>query len=360
MSTYKIGLWGTAQAGKTTYLAMLYQAFLENADLWEIYADDASRQFVENAYEQIYKDRIFPDKTVKETSFNYTIIVHKNLHLPEGIIPAGTEFTLHFEDAAGELYEAYYDRDLREQKLTVEQRSTIYDVTSNRPIDLFSYLAECRALMILIDPARTTIDAGHHELEGDKVFVPQQGSGYNHQRTYRELLFQLYEDLRQHHRMNHSEMPYSAFCLMKADANDHLWQARYQADEFWPKSVKLEENSEMATVQKHLGNVFFEKQLPGLVPIERVRGFLVSAIGRQQDNQPNISTGHTWQRPQTPRPAVYNHSVSHFDLPSVMNQATIFPTYHPQSIFDPNEIRPHNLIQPILWLVQRGINASRN
>lgn len=351
MPVYDIGLWGTAQAGKTTYLAMLYQAFLEDSQNWEIYANPASRQFVESAYEQIYKDQIFPDKTVNGTKFEYTVIVRKQLDFYQGSISAGTEFTLHFEDAAGELYEAYYDRTQREQTLTIEQRSTTHDLTTQRPIEVFKHLAKCRALMLLIDPARTTVQAGHHEATADKQFVPSQYSSYDHQRTYGELLFQLFEDLREHHREHSTPMPYTAFCLTKADANDHLWDARYKADDFWHPSHELESNTEMATVQKHLGGVFFQRQLPGLIEQERVRGFLVSAIGRRKNNEPNISTGHTWQRPQTPRPPTFNRVNVDFNLPSIMNRAIIFPTYRPQSIFDPSEIQPHNLIQPLLWLL---------
>ena len=94
---FKIGLWGTAHAGKTTYLAMLYHSLLSKHDEWTVTADEDSRQFVEKAFEAIMNNRTFPEKTVESRLYSYTVS-HK--HQPK-------QFTLEFRDAPGELYEEY-------------------------------------------------------------------------------------------------------------------------------------------------------------------------------------------------------------------------------------------------------------
>ncbi|MBN2304509.1 MAG: hypothetical protein JXQ72_08540 [Anaerolineae bacterium] len=365
----RIGIWGTPRAGKTTYLAMLYHTLLSDPDHWDVQAGDMlagetqagdaessgkseaeqAQKFVEQAFRDIFTGRTFPEKTVETRYYNYTVQDKR------GPTPGGEPkmMVLEFQDAPGELYEAYYHRDKRQQPgIAVAQRETGPQMADRTPQDLFDYLKACNGLLLFIDPA--------------------WGEQTRDQQNYGQLLYQLFEDLRAHRRKENTPPPKVALCLVKVDGADELWNQR-NVDEGPracyrhrpPGSIPEPAPDDCADcpILNHVGWQFMVNQLPGLIPKERVKCFTVSSIGRIVPGEDegewlsNVGMGHLWQRPLTPTPRQLKTLPNYLpgmDLSNLKIENTSgTATFEPRSICDVDKIKPYNLLAPILWLLEQ-------
>jgi hypothetical protein len=336
--SFKIGLWGTPKAGKTTYLAVLYQEFLARSDEWNIRAEEEARRFIEEARRAVFENRSFLTKTVQTARYQY-IITRLNDQ---------RTFVLEFEDAAGELYEAYYERDQRINKeIPVDQDATGPRIADRTPQELFDYLTTCDGLLIFLDP-------GWKNRTG--------------RLSQSQLLYQLFEDLRDYRKAHHQVAPRIALCLTKVDADTRLWERRHidHRQCFWHNA-----NSDKAycasqcPVYAHLGTQFMERELPGLVAKENVACFALSAVGRyrQDGSSPengagwklNVSIKRGWRRSPTPLPRSLTEALTAHDPPSLFSLNDVDdpePLCEPLSINDPEKITPFNLLEPITWMLQ--------
>lgn len=329
---FKIGIWGTARAGKTTYLAMLYHAFLSKHTEWTISADPAAREFVENARDLIFNGGIFPEKTV-ETRFYRYVITHKDR--------PNQPIELEFLDAAGELFEYYYDRERRADKPTIPQSSTEERMTNSSPAEIFNYLKSCHGVLVFLDPARGS--------EGEK------------QRPYAQLLFQLFEDLRDHFPEKRLRSgPYLAFCMTKSDGEKSLWEQRDIDNERCYRATGDTAYCEESCPIYHrlLAPPFMEKELPGMVDPDIIHCYALSAIGRQSNETTNVSRGSDWQREITPFPPVFDVSLPGM-LAYMYDEIIRDPdqqdaNFMPSSILIPKAIQQHNLLSPILWMLEKA------
>lgn len=122
----QIGVWGMRKAGKTTYLAMLFDA-LEQHSNWRIFTNEAGRKFITSHIKSIRGLKQFPFDTHpnKLETFEY-IIYYK---LQNDIENDYRRVTLTFLDVAGEFYE------------------NIEDSNEN----LLKYLSGCHGILFLMD-----------------------------------------------------------------------------------------------------------------------------------------------------------------------------------------------------------------
>lgn len=351
----RIGIWGTAGAGKTTYLAMLYHVFQMVYQEWQIRAaDDASDEFRESAYEAIFSRHRFPEKTrvTREYTFHVT-------YRGTGTRPP---LTLTFLDAAGELFEAYAEKGLRDQHIEVEQRTRSGQKSDVTPAEIFQKLVSYDALLFLIDPA----------YPGDQTW----------RTPYHELLNQLFNDMQRARGQNPGlPLPRVALCLTKIDASKRLWwDHKHDIDTLHECYRHLSSSasaaalgaaeaqcSESCLIMRHLGDgvPFLTRMLPALIPKENVACFYLSSVGRRRvagHEEPNIGVGAPWSRRDTPAPPVWGEAPdaprdgqssiapewAFLTLP--LSETQTMETYQPDLISDTTTIAPYHLIEPILWL----------
>lgn len=355
----KIGIWGTSFAGKTTFISMLYHAFEANSNQWEIFAEDDERRVLETIFNDLFYKHTFPKKTNHANRFRYVV---KRRDLPQPIqveeriaadinadnIPMGTEITLELLDVPGELYVRYYDRNRREEskRETPIGDDDTYHYDDKRPLTpnvLFEHLRSCQGILIFIDP--------NWEHEAKEPRIPQ-------------LLYQLLADLKSEQRNAERNgetltIPWIALCVMKVDGSKSLWRKR---DVLPQRCYRTGQNDHTycetsCPVYQELGSTFMLRQLPNLQPLERIRCYGVSAIGRVADDTPNVGEGFSWARPLTTEPPMLKHVAQDFDF---LKELTINPpqSYNENlflvhSINNPNQIQPHNLISPVLWIIRQ-------
>jgi hypothetical protein len=320
MTVFKIGMWGTSRAGKTTYLAMLYKEFLQDTQNWKTYTTDEARQFLERAYAQIYKEHIFPEKTVQTQNYQYHVTrVNDN-----------RSFVLEFLDTAGELYEAYYQRNQRGQHVSVAQRDTRHKRTDKTPSEIFDYLKTCDGILFFIDPSWS----GEH--------------------THAQMIWQVLEDLWQYGRDNNvMEPPLIALIVTKVDASDDYWSQRQIS---WEQCYRIDPAQKSCVgccpAYDQLKPPFMHNWLSPQPP-ERVRCFATSSIGRLDNDKLNIGEGYAWQREPTPTPTrTLSRSVPQLVyLNQVLAQRPTKATYNPNSINQPDAIQPFGLQAPIEWMI---------
>lgn len=319
----KIGIWGTARAGKTTYLALLYHVFLREHIEWEIYAGSAiAEAFIKSSFERIFEEQRFPDETFEVQHYEYH--VHSK--------STGNKFTLTFFDAPGELFENYYDPEKRVRSGSVPNSNTHERVTKEAPIEIFNKLTECDGVLVFIDPARS-----------DTMI---------RQRSYQMLLFQLFEDLRKNRREHDvaKTPPKIAFCVTKIDGRDTYWYRNHNNEICEVRTEGAVDCANGCLVYQLLGEKFMKEQLPGLHPVTLTRCFIVSSIGRDTDKHPNVSVGSRWQRSQTPKPKVFSTDGETHNSGWTFDEGTSSETFTPKSISNAAAINPRNLLQPILWI----------
>ncbi|MBN1564127.1 MAG: hypothetical protein JXA10_09825 [Anaerolineae bacterium] len=332
--SFKIGIWGTSRAGKTTFLAMLYHTFLSQHDTWSIRAENEARLFVETAFEDIFSGRSFPEKTVRAQQYQYTI-THKSTQ---------QTFILEFLDAPGELFEIYYQRKRRNENVVVAQSETEPQLANLSANELFNYLAQCDGLLIFIDPLWESRPHGRL--------------------TYAQLLYQLFEDLRLERPDN---PPLAAFCLVKVDGVDDLWETRLDQNHACYRhnpAQPVDNCTKHCPVLQHIGWQFMVNHLPGLLPNDHAKCFTLSSIGRFQteetDWQLNVGLGHAWRRPLSPRPPVINMPIINNELAGDIRDMPVTETLEPRSINRIDKIAPYNLLAPLLWMLDARLYDNGN
>lgn len=320
----KIGLWGGERTGKTVYLAMLYLELLKDNERWDVHtANDATYRFIKMAREHLLEGHKFPEKTAEHTEYAYEI---HDKHLNRRI-------SLELMDVPGELADSYYDERLRDQPPQVQQRDKS-NQASLTPQSLFDHLTSCDGILVFLDPER--FEENNNETRY----------------SYRQMLTQFLEDLRAHRKTQDRPAPYLAFCITKADAKREYWQHHQSA-----ASANGNGNGNghqaytpQALIARKL-TLTFMQTLPSLHPIDHIGYFLLSSVGRQDNDESNVSEAVVWERLDTPRPSFLNgHNGAHADSkPAPQHDFPPSETGYPASLrSDP---QPINLIQPIAWLM---------
>lgn len=329
----RIGLWGTARSGKTTYLAMLYHSFLTLHDQWDIRASPEAMAFIKQTFETVFVRKSFPEKTAQTTEYVFTVTHKQNVHL---------EFDLTFIDAPGELYERYYDENSRPVQQIVPQSSTAERRTNLTPQQMFERLSECDGLLMLIDPAW-------------QASPKNQGTV-----MYGSLLFNVLNDFKRLRQSQGGKAPLIGLCMTKADGDPDLYRRIlpdpatecYRAKSFPPNTPVTQRPTceGRCSIFDQIGKVAMRDQLPSVQPNARVQCFLLSSIGRTHpSNTSNVSSQRVWARRITPTPPVLpnGQSAQADHRPQLMAH----DTYEPDSICDPNAIEPRQLLDPIIWMM---------
>lgn len=327
--TIKIGLWGGERTGKTVYLAMLYHELLKETSPWHVYTiGDETERFIKMAREQMIEGRKFPEKTAQHTKYAYEVCDSNN-HM--------RRFVLELMDVPGELADNYYDEGLRDQSPQVRQSDKVSQ-SEFTPQNLFEHLATCDGILIFLDPERFEENSNETRY------------------SYRQILIQLLEDLRKYRRTNQTHAPYLAFCVTKVDAKHEYWQHHQKHIQSATSANENGNGHHLKTPYEFIAEKLtptFMERLPRLHDVERIGYFLISSVGRQNNNESNVSDVVVWERAETPRPSFLNgHNGTHTDAESRIKHD--FPpkeTGYPTSLR--NDPQPTNLIQPIAWLMER-------
>ncbi|OQY44713.1 MAG: hypothetical protein B6242_12100 [Anaerolineaceae bacterium 4572_78] len=342
-SAYRIGIWGTTGAGKTTYLSMLYDSLLLRPG-WTVAADTNARKFVTSQLRTIRTKGHFPPPTELTTEaeiFRYVLQEERSQHVDSEF----NQITLDFVDAPGEFYEKPHQADRR--------------VAGE--IDILDYLSSCHGIIFLLDPDR--LDNTLDEEEDD----------------YRTMLLDLFLEFQERNvKSGFSDdlrlEQYLAFCVTKADK-----------DPFWTER----ENPQNA-VEEIMGDTMYRMLSSNFARPNRYKFFSISAIGRYQDTETgewleNVSypgrptpTRHVPKKPNDIIiPAVTTTNIGTAYEPSEptppvepFSETTVRPpqksTWVPTSSSEKSErakyveqvsiikkraINPLNVIEPLDWLV---------
>jgi len=311
----KIGLWGGERTGKTVYLAMLYHQLLADNVRWDVHIhNDKTHRFIKMAREYLLEDHKFPEKTAEHTLYVYE--VHDKRH--------DRRFVLELMDVPGELADNYYHENLRDQPLQVRQQDG-NNQSSLTPRELFNHLVTCDGILVFLDPERF------------------ERSDNETRYSYRQMLIQFLEELREYRRQHATDAPYLAFCITKVDAKKDYWHKQKDAVAANGRHAEVSNGF----IAEKLTKTFMDR-LPSLHPTERIGYFLISSVGRLNGDEPNVSQAVIWERLPTPRPSFLNgHNGAHAD--TLGHEFPPSETGYPASLrSDP---QPINLTQPIEWLM---------
>lgn len=342
-SAFRIGIWGTTGAGKTTFLAMLYDALLLRPG-WTVAADGKARGFITSHLRNIRTKGRFPaptEVTAETDIFRYIL-------QEEGSKGADGEYnqiSLDFVDAPGEFYERPHQADRR--------------VTGE--MDILDYLSSCHGIIFLLDPDR--IDDGLGEDDDD----------------YRTMLLDLMLEFQERNiKSGVSDdlrlEQFMAFCVTKTDKNSY-WDYR---------------KSPQNLAEGVMGDTMFRMLGANFCKPNRFNFFASSAIGRYQDSESgewieNVAYGKSRKDASNrnggvPKPAITTTSIGQSYEPeeavpvpaepdtgpraphrsqtsswapvSQIEQADK-PDYAPEvSIVRRGAINPTNVIEPLDWLIE--------
>lgn len=333
---FRIGIWGTGRAGKTTYLAALYYDYRRQHARFDIEAiTEESRHFIQSAYEWIFEKHGFPEKTVQSQEYHYVVTDKKYR----------TTFEMRFFDTAGEQFENFIYTDRRDKHVEVQQSTTAPLKSSHTPQQVFEHMLDCDGLIILIDPAWS--------------------QRLTQQRPLHTLLHDYFSHLKTERRRRDLPEPVTALVLSKVDGKDDTWHKRNGADDpsdcfRREKGRSVEECEQKCPVFGFLGYKFMVEHLPGLLSPDNISCFAISSIGRKKGTL-NVGISSSWERSQTPRPDYYQpergENGHYVYLHQPLRNAPIQETYEPSSIDDVNGITSLNLHQPIEWIRAR-LNLS--
>ncbi|MEC4814011.1 MAG: hypothetical protein SAK29_12165 [Scytonema sp. PMC 1069.18] len=249
-TTIRLGIWGTKSSGKTTYLAMLYDA-LELSNKWQVTVDKKARNFVQTHLETIRENLEFPEPTEKSETleiFSYTLN-------PDPSSVNSSTIVLNFIDAPGEFYEHILEASAR-----IDNPDTQAYGEEDGSMDIVDYLINCDGIIFLLDPVRSKED----------------GKKYS---TLLRTLFQEFQERSQRSGATSGRLEqYMAFCVTKVD-REELWSKGYKSDELAQK-VGLE----LARVKNFCWlELDREKRRNRISKENRCEFFSVSSIGRYQD-----------------------------------------------------------------------------
>jgi hypothetical protein len=222
----RIGIWGTRGAGKTTYLAALYDA-LSRSELWTVEAiGQEAKEFVDKHLSKMeegdFPERTLPRRGSKENFkvFSYLIKPDQQQNSPN----SSKSVTLNFVDAPGEFYE---------KSLTKGREMLVSDQAGNS-IDIIDYLLRCDGILFLLDPVVL-----------DPVYADERRESYSS--LLRRLFMEFQDRARtldpslEEGRLEH----YVAFGVTKVDRK-----------EIWGDPMRLESH---ALAKSILGNRAFDR-----------------------------------------------------------------------------------------------------
>ncbi|MCC2691636.1 hypothetical protein [Nodularia sp. LEGE 04288] len=350
--TIRLGIWGTRGSGKTTYLAMLYDA-LELSPKWEINVDEKARDFVEEHLTTIGVERVFPlptEPSQKLEVFSYTL-------RPDTSGVANSTIVLNFIDAPGEFYE-----DISKASAKIDNPDAQTHELEEQLMDIVDYLIRCDGIIFLLDPMRSKEDG----------------------RAYSTLLRNLFQECQKRSRrsgmISERLEQYMAFCVTKVDRED-LWSKEQKSDELAQKVMGLELERLKNFCWLELNQ---EKRKKKIGKENRCEFFSVSSIGRYQDK------GGKWQ-PAVIEPAVNNNPEPQVNTPTEATQGEYKTTYERSRAHTPQptntnssgsssssnwasgnntekkptslpktqptikpdvKLKSHNVLEPIEWLIQ--------
>lgn len=235
----QIGLWGPREAGKTTFLAMLYHECLRRE--WRIKPEGEALKFVKDTHRFLFNKGEFPPPT----QISATKVYQFRVTPPQRGLFGGRSsrtFVLSFPDVGGEWYEDY-------EKARAQAQS------GQNPMEI---LARCRGLLLLVDPDPSF----RNRREEDD---PDRG-GEQKASSYFEMLLDLTSELEGASGEAGSTVRYVAVVLTKMDKPGN-WEQRDQPDRFaqsvlTPHELRIIEN---------------------LVPRDHLRYYASSAVGVFQD-----------------------------------------------------------------------------
>lgn len=345
-SSFRIGIWGTTGAGKTTFLSMLYDAFLLRPG-WTVAADADARKFVTSQLKTIRMRGRFPAPTevTAETGIFRYILQEEQTSQMDGEF---NQITLDFVDAPGEFYE----------------RPHLADRRVNGEMDILDYLSSCDGIIFLLDPDR--IDESLNDDEDDyRTMLMDLLLEFQE----RSISSGLSDDLRLEQHM--------AFCTTKADKAPY-WDYR---------------ESPQNLAEEVMGDTMFRMLGSNFLKHNRYQFFAVSAIGRYQDPdsgdwvenvqyQNGMPVRETANGIQVPQPVVTTTSIgSAYEPAPRVSQDTLEAASEPEtgprmphrsswlptgpdtnlttdtspeaavSIMNKRAITPFNIIEPLDWLI---------
>jgi Double-GTPase 2 len=334
----RIGLWGTRGSGKTTYLAMLYEALSLSND-WEVSLDSKARRFVRDHCRTINSDCIFPEPTQVANEleiFSFTL-------RPQFKGKYSGKVVLNFIDAPGEFYEIL-NADAR--VVGANGNGSEY---AQKTMDIVDYLISCDGIIFLLDPERS-------QEEGDTYSM-----------LIEDLILEFQERSQQSDLESERLQQYMAFTVAKAD-QESLWR-------------RIESPAQLA--QEIVGKRLFEKLEKNHCYVDRKNPannrfafFAVSSVGRYQDKDGNWQTPVVEPEEPTSSTSTYEHGFGSDPTGySTLNSAYNPPqnmterlktnkadnrNQTPQSLRTLQrgvDARPFQIIDPINWLV-KGIQEN--
>ncbi len=241
----KLGLWGVAGAGKTTYILQLYQCMSNDSSGFNIIpSDDISENFIRTRLAELATNRfIIPTAPGDEKFITYVIETLYTL-TPKTI-------TLSFIDASG----TYYSQ--------LGSYTNIEDVMNIKVAgdkSLVEYLSDCSGIIFLLAPEIDLINAESHQLMIPNVlqllrrYAREQGQPLGSQNRLQQFM---------------------AFCVNKVDKAEY-WESRDN-----PKDLV---KSILGTAVDRLNaHCYYNERRFEQSEHNRCKFFAISAIGRHQD-----------------------------------------------------------------------------
>lgn len=345
----RIGIWGTSDSGKTTYLAMLYNALVLSKD-WRVEVDKPGRKFVKNNLNDIKNGNFPPPTEIADTLniFTYTLT-------PESYKGTGTKFVLNFIDAPGQFYEDILGNAATKVRVTGARSQpangdTQVSETQNYSGDIVDYLLSCDGIIFLLDPIQS-----------------QEKSN-----SYWTMLLDLFMEFQERSRRKDTDtqrlQQYMAFCVTKVDKKEIWSQGKKSAD----------------LARNVMGEDLFESLEINFCFPNRYKFFSVASIGPYQDKDskwkeaviyPDIPDNSNTSTHQASQSSPKNSYSEGYDPDAPSGTANTPPsssssstggwasgsntpsTPEPPPTLRPTintkvRHRPFNVIEPIQWLIQ--------
>lgn len=166
----RIGMWGAAGSGKTTFLAALYIAVNRSAlDLSIFGVDDASTDFMVTSTHRLTNEHRFPEAWSALSLYSWTMNMittvdqqNRTRFGRQTSVPVAVpaQFNIDLRDVPGAFFSSDLAPALAQSRLDLGDGTP--DVAPD-PVDMIDYLAGCDALLLLIDPVRERRYGDAHE-----------------------------------------------------------------------------------------------------------------------------------------------------------------------------------------------------
>ena len=353
----RIGLWGAASSGKTTYLAMLYEA-LEYSRDWEVTADKNALQFIRKQSDDIEAGH-FPGRTTAQKEieiFSFTLRPQFDNQHKGSVV-------LSFIDAPGEFYERP-----RPDVRVVSKRSTSASKSMEEAgpfMDIIDYLISCDGIIFLLDPERSE--------KGKKAY-----------RTIIRDLFLEFQDRSRNPALKSEKLQqYLAFSVVKMDKMDY-WDRRNEKPSQLAKEIvgrqlfdKLANNYCYVDERDFTKNRFAFFALSSIGRYEKEKGVWEMVVGdgsQPVNTEPETNPSYegaggydVWSTPSYEPSPYEQEPASNFEQPnngglddafgSRFDEPPEDDAYAQPTIDREKDSRPFNVISPLEWLI-KSIHAN--